>query len=157
MGSHAARQFYKHSLCEFGACGVGPSALTPGQTAQLGGPILIPPSWMFGLLALFHHPNNGPYPTRMFGTHWCGPGGAGPTVNGLDAACQAHDLCYGAHGFTSFSNWSPYLSPLLSQSQEQALQQCNQALCNAASHSNDPGSTRVQMYFTSVSAGACAP
>ena len=39
--------------CEFGACGAGPSSLTPGQTAQLGGPILIPPSWMFQLLAFW--------------------------------------------------------------------------------------------------------
>ena len=37
-------------------------------------------------------PNNGPtYPKRLFGTHWCGPGGAGPPVNALDSACMAHD------------------------------------------------------------------
>lgn len=103
-------------------------------------------------------PNNGPtYPKRLFGTHWCGPGGAGPPVNALDTACMAHDACYAAHGFTSLSNWSPYLSPLLTQAQEQALQQCNQTLCNAASQTNDPGNTRVVLYFESVLAGACTP
>jgi RHS repeat-associated protein len=40
--------------CEFGACGMGPSALTPGQTVVLGGPIIVtPPQWLLGLFAQF--------------------------------------------------------------------------------------------------------
>jgi RHS repeat-associated protein len=99
--------------------------------------------------------SSGNYPTRMFGTHWCGPGGAGPTVNQLDAACQAHDGCYdrGYNGkaFTPLSNWDPFQSP----GRVQALQQCNQNLCNAAAQTNDPGSIRVILFFTSVPVGAC--
>jgi hypothetical protein len=97
---------------------------------------------------------SGQYSTRLFGTHWCGPGGAGPTVNQLDAACQAHDQCYDANGFTPGSNWNPFQSP----NQIQALQQCNQNLCNAAAQTNDPGSTRVALFFTQVvPVGACRP
>lgn len=31
------------------------------------------------------------------GYNWCGPGchGPGPPINDVDAACQAHDYCYG--------------------------------------------------------------
>ncbi|CAB3404751.1 unnamed protein product [Caenorhabditis bovis] len=25
---------------------------------------------------------------------WCGIGGAGPTVDGIDGCCKAHDICY---------------------------------------------------------------
>jgi hypothetical protein len=31
-----------------------------------------------------------PFPKRLFGTHWCGPGGGGPPVNDLDAAWMIH-------------------------------------------------------------------
>lgn len=46
-----------------------------------------------------------PVPTRLFGTHYCGPGGAGTPVNTLDVACQAHDACYDAHGLSVGSNF----------------------------------------------------
>ena len=71
-------------------------------------------------------PNNGkppdPYKKRMFGTHWCGPGGEGPTVNSLDAACKAHDQCYDANGLTAGSNFNPFMGA----AKTNALQQCNQ-------------------------------
>ncbi len=98
--------------------------------------------------------SSGQYPTRMFGTHWCGPGGAGPAVNQLDAACKAHDQCYDANGFTPWSNWNPIQSP----GRIQALQRCNQNLCNAAAQTNNPGSTRVFLFFQQVvPVGACKP
>jgi hypothetical protein len=89
----------------------------------------------------------------MFATHWCGPGGAGPTLNNLDNACQAHDFCYDAHGLSVFSN----LNPFLSFQKYQALQQCNQQLCDAAHGAarNDTGSLRVELYFTLVPIGSC--
>jgi hypothetical protein len=31
---------------------------------------------------------------RLFGTHWCGPGGGGPTTGANDAACRQHDADY---------------------------------------------------------------
>jgi RHS repeat-associated protein len=40
--------------CEFGACGAGPSSLTPGQAAQLSAPILFtPPQWLLSFVAQF--------------------------------------------------------------------------------------------------------
>jgi hypothetical protein len=87
----------------------------------------------------------------MFGTHYCGPGGAGPTVNSLDAACQAHDACYDQNHLSAGMNWGVGLTP----QNAQALQTCNQNLCNAASTLNDPGSTRVVLYFMSVPYGSC--
>lgn len=102
-------------------------------------------------------PNNGtpqdPYKKRMFGTHWCGPGGEGPTVNGLDAACKAHDGCYDANGLTAGSNFNP----LMGAAKTNALQQCNQALCSAAWKTSDAGNLRVITYFSQVPVGACHP
>ncbi len=31
---------------------------------------------------------------RLFGTHWCGPGGGGPVTGTNDAACRQHDADY---------------------------------------------------------------
>jgi RHS repeat-associated protein len=92
------------------------------------------------------------FPTRFFGTHWCGPGGAGWVVNPLDRACQQHDACYDRNGFTTGSN---YLNP--SHVDVVALQACNQALCDAASTvaRNNYGSGEVSWYFRSVPFGAC--
>jgi RHS repeat-associated protein len=78
---------------------------------------------------------------RLFNTKWCGPGGGGTPVNGLDQACMQHDLCYQAiranpedNGNGSFWNGA-------------ALQACNQQLCNAASQSSDVGAAQVLWYF----------
>jgi RHS repeat-associated protein len=102
-------------------------------------------------------PNNGtptdPYKKRMFGTHWCGPGGEGPTVNSLDVACKAHDGCYDANGLTAGSNFNP----LMGMAKTNALQQCNQALCSAAWKTSDAGNLRVITYFSQVPVGACHP
>ncbi len=95
-------------------------------------------------------PNNtqsDPYPKRLFGTHWCGPGGAGPTVNQLDAACKAHDECYDRLGYSPWSN--------LSLIQDPGLQACNQALCDAAAKSSDLGATRVRLYFSIIPKDYC--
>lgn len=91
--------------------------------------------------------SSGQYPTRMFGTHWCGPGGAGPVVNQLDAACKAHDKCYDRLGYTALSNYSPL--------QDDGLQACNQALCDAAKKSTDLGATRVWLYFSLIPKDYC--
>jgi RHS repeat-associated protein len=86
-----------------------------------------------------------PYPTRMFGTHWCGPGGGGPPVNDLDAACKAHDNCYDSIGFSASSNFNN-----LSATDAANVQACNQLLCNAARQSRATGSTRVNLYFSVI-------
>ena len=78
---------------------------------------------------------------RLFNTKWCGPGGGGTPVNGLDQACMQHDLCYQAiranpedNGNGSFWNGA-------------ALQACNQQLCNAASQSSDVGAAQAPLVF----------
>jgi len=85
------------------------------------------------------------YPKRLFGTHWCGPGGGGPPVNNLDVACQAHDNCYGYIGFSAASNFNN-----LSATDAANVQACNQLLCDAARRSSAPGSSRVNFYFTFI-------
>lgn len=97
-------------------------------------------------------PTTDPFPKRLFDTHWCGLGGAGPTVNQLDAACQAHDACYANNGLTAGMNWGFGITP----QSIRALQTCNQNLCSAAAATSDPGSTRVQLYFQSVPYGFCS-
>lgn len=36
------------------------------------------------------------------GTNYCGPGGDGPVLNELDAACKEHDDAYGKQGYSSY-------------------------------------------------------
>jgi len=92
-----------------------------------------------------YHNYYDPYPLRLFGRHWCGPGGAGPTLGPIDEACMAHDACYGRNNFTWSSNFDRTLSP----DQVNKLAACNQQLCNAvAAHDNQAGATRIRMYFT---------
>jgi hypothetical protein len=69
----------------------------------------------------------------------------------MDPGCYQYDNCYDENGFTMRSNFS-----FMSAGREQALQQCNQALCDYAdAHPDAFGSTLVQGYFTSVPVGAC--
>jgi RHS repeat-associated protein len=89
--------------------------------------------------------NDDPY--RLFGTKFCGPGGAGNTTGFLDAACKAHDDCYKAAGIT-FANNLPG-GPSMSSSQASAAKACNQALYNAARiNKSAPGSKAAQYWLT---------
>jgi RHS repeat-associated protein len=69
-----------------------------------------------------------PPPVKVYGPwrygNYCGQGGAGQPIDRLDLACKAHDQCYGALGFDVHNDY--YVS-----SNDPALQQCNQQLCNA--------------------------
>jgi RHS repeat-associated protein len=92
--------------CEFGACGAGPSSLTPGQVPALGGPILIPPTWALNLLARFLTVPGPLSEWPLNGNQW--PGfqpqdgvcTTGPFAEGMNSdpailkCCQAHDACY---------------------------------------------------------------
>jgi hypothetical protein len=92
-----------------------------------------------------------PFPKRLFGTHWCGPGGAGPPINDLDAACMSHDMCYDAVGASTYQSWLA-----LSATEAANVKACNQSLCEAARQSTAPGSGRVNFFFTVVvPTGAC--
>lgn len=74
--------------------------------------------------------NVGLYQSRMFGTHWCGPGGGGPVVNADDAACRAHDACDAAAGVSAAQNTGG-ATPTAAQAS--AMASCNQSMHNAVS------------------------
>jgi hypothetical protein len=98
------------------------------------------------------------YGKRWFGTQWCGPGGAGPTVNAIDEACKRHDECYDHNGLRLGMNWGVGVSPDRTRAldQRRALQACNQVLCNEAGLDSDNGSSRVRGFFTALTpAGLC--
>jgi RHS repeat-associated protein len=86
-----------------------------------------------------------PYPKRLFGTHWCGPGGGGPPVNDLDTACKAHDQCYDDIGVSASSNFHD-----LSTTDAARVEACNQLLCDSVRKSNARGSTLTNLYFTLI-------
>ena len=56
--------------------------------------------------------------------NWAGSGGEGAPIDNLDALAMTHDYCYHLGGFTAGSNYGGH---------NDALQACNQALCNGAS------------------------
>ncbi len=86
-----------------------------------------------------------PYTQRLFGTHWCGPGGGGVPTNALDAACKAHDQCFDAAGISAASNGG---GGHMTLNQAAAAQGCNAALgAAAAANPGLPGSTRVSEWL----------
>jgi RHS repeat-associated protein len=57
--------------------------------------------------------------------NYCGPGGSGPTKDGLDVACQRHDDCYGRLGLGGIKD-------AMSTGSE-CKQNCDDRLCHEAS------------------------
>ena len=108
--------------CEFGSCGGGPGAFT--NTAALGAPIL--PSWVFSVVSLLHIPYADPSDPnhRLFGTHYCGPGGGGSVGPGVDQLCAAHDACYNRENVGWLNNLNPFTSGA-------AMGGCDRLLCAA--------------------------
>jgi hypothetical protein len=86
-----------------------------------------------------------PYPTRLFGTHWCGPGGGGVPTNALDAGCKAHDQCFDTAGISAANNAA---GGSMTLQQAAAAQACNAALAGVAEKNPSiPGSTRVSEWL----------
>lgn len=91
--------------CEFGARGFHDGQYA-GQAGR--GPIQYGIASALELLNItlpyfdLNDPNH-----RLFGSHYCGPGGGGSTVNGLDRLCAAHDACYSSAGASPASNANP--------------------------------------------------
>jgi RHS repeat-associated protein len=139
------------SACEFGPCisiagGFGPADDVGFSSVglQLSSDLSI--GALKTAIAFLRNVAHGPgnFPTeRLFGTHWCGPGGGDTPVNGLDAACMAHDACYKSGGF-SFSDVFRVLPP----DQASAIQACNQQLCDAARKSNTGDGRLVDNFFS---------
>jgi RHS repeat-associated protein len=143
--------------CEFGACGGGLGfqqgsdssgghgfAYTVASIAELFGTGFAYADWT--------DPNH-----RLYGTHYCGPGGGGSTVNGLDRLCQAHDMCYAAAGLSAASQHGP-----LTAGQNAAMAACNQSLCDGLKQlKTTPGTQEaegrmgVSLYFTLLSRNSC--
>ncbi len=91
---------------------------------------------------------------RLFGTHYCGPGGGGNTTGALDRACKAHDACYAQSGLTAGDNWNPRN---LFNSKGSALRACNQALCNATARIAGNAANMIRMYFQETGMYGCHP
>ena len=133
--------------CEFGACGAGPMGFWPNNS---GAPFT--DHWgldsVFELLGwkipYLNHVND--KNTRLFSTHYCGPGGGGSVSPGLDAACAAHDACYTRAGVGVWDNWNLNLSP----DKQAAIQNCNQNLCNAVRSLKGGGAWAVNQTFANV-------
>jgi hypothetical protein len=68
------------------------------------------------------------YQSRLFGMHWCGPGGGGPTTSPNDAACRAHDKAYAAAGASAAMNTG---GATPTPAQAQAMKAANQAMYDA--------------------------
>jgi RHS repeat-associated protein len=140
--------------CEFGPCGGGGLGFQDGVVSVSTGVQAV----SGGLQSLFWfrhisysdvwNPNH-----RLFGTHYCGPGGGGDPVNGLDSACAAHDTCYKNAGLSWFDNFNPSLS----SGQQSAISACNQQLCSATQSSGDYGASTVRNYFTYTGLYSCTP
>lgn len=109
-------------------------------------------------------PNNSlPTPTRFRltipGTHYCGPGGSGTPTDRVDAACAAHDACYGNAGVSFLNNigW-----PKTAQ-QTAAIQGCDAVLPGALRNISYPTSkeygeaTIVSTYFNLPSGYSLRP
>jgi RHS repeat-associated protein len=88
-------------------------------------------------------PKPKPVPVHGLWTYgrYCGAGGSGVPIDKLDWACKAHDECYAANGLSVFSNFSPFPN--------QALQKCNQALCDAAK-GQGPSGYQIRTYFKNM-------
>jgi len=70
--------------------------------------------------------------------NWAGPGGAGVPVNDADAGAMVHDHCYWAGGFGPTSNFKGH---------NDALQACNQALCDTEAKVFDAAEKRAENYM----------
>jgi RHS repeat-associated protein len=118
--------------CEFGACGfqqgdpLGSISVGNGISAVWGG--------IQGLLWFNHIPYHDQWDSnhRLFGTHYCGPGGGGSETSQLDTLCHIHDDCYGGFGVSASVNLPGNHSTPLSAGQIAGITGCNQALANGA-------------------------
>lgn len=136
--------------CEFGACGFqnGPYAGQAGRgTLQYGAASALE---LFGIAWPYldlNDPNH-----RLFGTHYCGPGGGGRVNGALDSACQAHDACYASAGLQWYDNFNP---ALITSRRSTALRTCNQQLCNATAKIGGSAASTVRTYFTETGLYGC--
>ena len=141
--------------CDFGACGSSGDDFLNGHRHNTHGCNFIfgncydPTAALFAKLASLIHisyadssdPNH-----RLFGTHYCGPGGGGSPTNGLDMLCAAHDACYRAHGVSAIDNFNPFTTG-------SGMGECDKLLCleldsyHPNSHLEAVGRNEVRQIF----------
>lgn len=85
-----------------------------------------------------------PWPRRLFSTHWCGPGGGGVPITGLDAACKAHDKYFEAAGISAASNNG---GGNMTLQQAAAASKCNAALSAATQFEMGKGTSGAMRVF----------
>jgi RHS repeat-associated protein len=102
---------------------------------------LADPFWVLHSLSL---PYIDPFDTnhRLFGTHYCGPGGGGNTTGSLDETCKAHDTCYADAGLSANDNRNQLPAP-----KAKVLQHCNQQFCDATGKLPGMGPALSGWYF----------
>jgi RHS repeat-associated protein len=129
--------------CEFGACGGNNSLI--GNVGAAYSRIAIPPqvqdfmSLLHWGLSGNHSAVNGPW---HYG-NWCGHGGSGMPIDGVDWACMAHDACYAKNGLTYADNFNP----LIGETKGAAIQGCNEALCSATANASGAGG-KINYFFS---------
>ncbi len=137
------------ATCEFGACGGpienfqnGTSASGPGIFDKIETSISIFVNvYLYGKGVPYNDPADPNL--RLFGTHYCGPGGAGPITNKpADPLCYEHDACLARNGLDFRDERRNLPNDLGNQ-----LQACNQALCNTAGKSNSLSAQTINGFF----------
>ena len=136
--------------CEFGACGssFGPGGGGSSTMTMAGGTFIDLSPLVLKLASDIHFPyadvSDPNY--RLFGTHYCGPGGGGGTTGGLDSLCAAHDACYRKSGVSAIDNLNPFTSGA-------AMGGCDRLLCaslsqySPTSRAESVGKGQVQQVF----------
>lgn len=94
------------------------------------------------------------YQSRYFGTHWCGPGGGGPTTSANDAACREHDRAYAAAGATAAMNTG---GATPTPAQAAAMRAANQSLYDAVRKNPAEFSTPFLEFWLTGGAGHIYP
>jgi hypothetical protein len=130
--------------------------LTPGQPGPVQQGIDFLNDGLFTYVALLEELGSIGHPYRLFGTRFCGPGGSGTPTSTVDRACQAHDLCYAAHGLSFLPNLG---IGSFTPAQAEAAKACNQSLYNSViNYPNEHGSQAIQLWLThGVGLGILAP
>jgi RHS repeat-associated protein len=119
--------------CEFGACGGDSQSFTQGEASaaisvESGMLKYLASRYVFGPYLLDPFDSN----HRLFGTHYCGPGGGGDETSTLDHDCHLHDDCYTGFGVSASVNLPGNHSTPLRPDQIAGITGCNQKLADAA-------------------------
>jgi RHS repeat-associated protein len=58
--------------------------------------------------------------------NWCGPGGSGPAINGIDECCKGHDDCYKKGG----TSWKNSVFGTGGSEKQKCVKDCDRELCD---------------------------